>query len=106
MGYHTLAYRSTVLTKYTGCSTRLRVLALLASSRGRGVSRDDGAPSAWSPEEASPALGAYSYCGCSFPAAVAAFARPSSLCFASVRAVDAALAQRSSLTATRAALAE
>ena len=93
MGYHALASRSTMLTKYTGCSTRLRVLAQLASSRGQGVSRDNGAPSAWSPEEASPAPGAFSCCGCSFPAAVVAFAGPSWLYFATVRTVDAALGQ-------------
>ena len=86
MGYCALASRSTVLTKDTGCSMK--------------------GPSAWSPEEASPAPGAFSCCGCSFLAAVVAFARPSWRCFASVQTVDAALAQRSSLTATRAALAE
>ena len=106
MGYRALASRSTMLTKYTGCLTRLRVLAPLASSRGRGASWDDGAPSACSPEGASPAPGAFSSCGCSFPAAVAAIARPSWPCFASVRTVDVALAQRSFLTSTRAALAE
>ena len=106
MGYRALASCSTMLTKYTGCSTRLRVLALLASPRGRGVSGGDGAPGAWSPGEASPAPGAFSCHGCSFPAVVAAFARPSWLYFALVRTVDAALARRSSLTASRAALAE
>ena len=106
MGYRALASRSTVLTKYTGCSTRLRVLAQLASSRGRGISGDDGAPGACAPEEASPTPGAFSCCGCSPLAAVVVLARPSWLCFASARTVAAALVQHSSLTATRAALAE
>ena len=48
MGYRALASRNTVLTKYTWCSTRWGVLALLAPSRGWGTSRDNGAPGGWS----------------------------------------------------------
>ena len=36
MGYHALASRNTVLTKYTGCSTRLGASVLVASSGSRG----------------------------------------------------------------------
>ena len=45
MGYRAFTSRNTVLTKYTGCSTRWGVLVLLAPSGGWGASRDNGAPS-------------------------------------------------------------